>query len=47
MSTGERSCEEYGYCKRPAPTVANKEHCDVDCEDYKWDGKTEPDTKKQ
>ncbi len=40
MSWGERSCKLFGRCTR------NPEmwECNVDCEEYEWDGKTNPDS---
>jgi hypothetical protein len=42
MSWGERSCKNKPC---PIPDKCNPWTCNVDCEKYKWDGKTQPDTK--
>ena len=48
MSWGERSCShekapknEHGGC-----SVCTMSNCNVDCEYYTWDGKTQPDSEK-
>lgn len=48
MSWGERSCSheeapknEYDGC-----SIATMSKCNVNCEYYTWDGKTEPDSHK-
>lgn len=41
MSWGERSCKKIGGGCRSNPTF---ETCNVDCPQYEWDGKTEPDS---
>jgi hypothetical protein len=39
MSTGERSCIQFGKCEFEGL------YCTVDCKGYEWDKKTKPDTK--
>lgn len=39
MSWGERSCKKPCRNKKCSPEI-----CNVDCEHYEWDGKTEPDS---
>jgi hypothetical protein len=43
MSWGERSCKH-----KPCiiPNECKIETCNVDCREYEWDGKTEPDSVK-
>lgn len=40
MSWGERSCKEPCRC----PEKCTMSHCNVDCEEYVWDGVTKPDS---
>lgn len=44
MSTGERSCVNFGKCTIPSINNINS-NCCVDCDTYQHDGKTTPDTK--
>lgn len=39
MSWGERSCENYGHC-----TFAEMHTCNVECNQYRFDGITKPDS---
>jgi len=43
MGWGERSCKSAGECPKDNAGPSN---CNVDCEYYKWDRKTKPDSKK-
>ena len=44
MSWGERSCVHKGKC--PIPEERSIGTCDVKCREYRWDGSTKPDSKK-
>ncbi len=41
MSWGERSCK---HIDCPIPDECTMETCNVNCREYLWDGKTNPDT---
>ncbi len=47
MSCGERSCINFGNCKLHkdiSDPYDRSELCHIECEGYKWDNKTKPDT---
>ena len=48
MSFGERSCVGYANDEHECPPYDRSSgfnpHCDVECPNYRWDGKTVPDT---